>query len=352
MRVERAIRSNANETWYIISGRDEKVYRSLLLNVSETGGLFNLQEKMEIGSFVYVCPKINSFSGETPDPEMIKAHSNCLKGKVVRREGKTSYGIYFCEEEVTTSKKRVVNGDFEFEMIEKGYDLHILARGTPKLSQAYGFLSSVKNQAKRCLRIIVDFSDVEDFPLTALAVLRGEINKIMRSHRFVGLVNGDYFCKKYKFYQPYHGFLHNFISADEASDYLKNNPITVALIDDDPCSRILVEEFLSINQMKVLVAETGRDGIASVIQYMPNLILLDVHMPDMSGIEVAQRIQQHSGIAHIPIIMLTTDSSQSTVLKAQACNIQGYLLKPLDPLHFRRNLILSLTTSMCLRRAG
>jgi two-component system nitrogen regulation response regulator GlnG len=101
------------------------------------------------------------------------------------------------------------------------------------------------------------------------------------------------------------------------------------LIDDDP-EMIFdqVSHALGPRGIRVAVARTGEDGLRQVAAQPPDVVLLDVHLPDLSGLEVYQRIRALDG--RIPVIFVTWAAAADTAIEAMKCGAHDYLFKPLD----------------------
>jgi signal transduction histidine kinase/DNA-binding response OmpR family regulator len=102
----------------------------------------------------------------------------------------------------------------------------------------------------------------------------------------------------------------------------------VLCIDDTPQVRLLVRRLLS-HRYQVLEADDGLQGIEVAVDVQPDLILLDIHMPDLTGYEVATRLK--SLMPQVPIVALTADVTANARERALAAGCDGYLSKPVDP---------------------
>ncbi len=108
-------------------------------------------------------------------------------------------------------------------------------------------------------------------------------------------------------------------------------PQTVLYIEDDPASRVLVERALSFAGYRVLMAERALEGIDIARRELPDLILTDINLPDMSGREITTMLRADPRFNRIPIVALTAlghDSSQQAM--TMAAGVNGYLAKPVD----------------------
>jgi len=99
----------------------------------------------------------------------------------------------------------------------------------------------------------------------------------------------------------------------------------VLVIDDDVLLVRLIEHNLSLIEVEVLKAYTGYDGISMVRSQQPDLVILDIVLPDIDGWEVLQRIRQ---VSKIPIIMLTIKESEDDIVQALNHGADDYCTKP------------------------
>ena len=100
----------------------------------------------------------------------------------------------------------------------------------------------------------------------------------------------------------------------------------VLLIEDDPIHRDIYERLLYYNGFDVTVAADGLSGISEALASPPDVIVMDVMLPGVSGIVASQRIHDHPDTAHIPIICMSAhDVSRSMV---QHVGAREFLPKP------------------------
>lgn len=105
---------------------------------------------------------------------------------------------------------------------------------------------------------------------------------------------------------------------------------TILYIEDDPGSQILVQRMLSFAGYRVVVASRGLEGIDMAIKTSPDLILMDVNLPDLSGREVTTRLRGDERFKQTPIVALTAQLRSGEREKAMASGMTGYLTKPVD----------------------
>jgi CheY-like chemotaxis protein len=104
----------------------------------------------------------------------------------------------------------------------------------------------------------------------------------------------------------------------------------ILVVDDDTTNRKLLQALLRSNGYDVVLAEDGQHAIDQCRDGQPDLVLLDVFMPGMSGHEVAAHLKQESGTEGTPIIMLTASDDQAEVEKAHQNGACDYVVKPFD----------------------
>ena len=106
---------------------------------------------------------------------------------------------------------------------------------------------------------------------------------------------------------------------------------TILYIEDDDDSRVLVERILTRPGYRVLVAARALQGIDLAQQHLPDLILADINLPDLSGREIAVRLRADPRLADVPIVALTAYTDRADREKTLAAGVTGYLTKPIDP---------------------
>jgi two-component system sensor histidine kinase/response regulator len=104
----------------------------------------------------------------------------------------------------------------------------------------------------------------------------------------------------------------------------------ILVVDDDVTNRMLLEALLKSNGYDVVLAEDGQHAIDQCERDHPDLVLLDVFMPGMTGHEVAAYLKKHAGTEQTPIIMLTASDEQSEIQKAHQNGASDYVVKPFD----------------------
>jgi two-component system cell cycle response regulator len=107
-----------------------------------------------------------------------------------------------------------------------------------------------------------------------------------------------------------------------------NRKLRVLAVDDAEDVRLLVAKFLQQAGFDFQTAQNGREALEEVNRFKPDLVLLDLVMPEMDGFEVCRRLRSQAATAALPIILLTMKTSAEDVKKAVALKVAGYIIKP------------------------
>jgi DNA-binding response OmpR family regulator len=102
----------------------------------------------------------------------------------------------------------------------------------------------------------------------------------------------------------------------------------VLIVDDEPDSVRLLLAYLAEEGLDLMVALNGRDGLAKAIAGLPCLVLLDVSMPGVSGIELCQQLRADSRTSRIPVIFLSAQTSTAEKLQGFAAGGVDFITKP------------------------
>jgi two-component system, OmpR family, alkaline phosphatase synthesis response regulator PhoP len=103
---------------------------------------------------------------------------------------------------------------------------------------------------------------------------------------------------------------------------------TVLIADDEPNIVISLEFLLEQDGYRVLLARDGNEALEAIEREVPDLVLLDVMLPRLSGFDVCQRIRQNPALAKVRVIMLTARGREVEVTKGLALGADAYVTKP------------------------
>lgn len=111
---------------------------------------------------------------------------------------------------------------------------------------------------------------------------------------------------------------------------MKDKRLQILLVDDDEDLISIVQAFLRDDGFRVAAALDGESGLATAIENPPSLLLLDMVMPGMSGMEVFKRLQEHPRTKDVPVIFLTALDEENLAKSTDALGAAGYLSKPFE----------------------
>jgi CheY-like chemotaxis protein len=106
----------------------------------------------------------------------------------------------------------------------------------------------------------------------------------------------------------------------------------ILLVDDSSTALMIEQMLLSRSSYDVTTARDGREGVARAREQLPDLILMDVVMPNMTGTEACKALRAEDATRMIPIILVTTRGEKEAVEQGFACGCNDYVTKPIDGL--------------------
>jgi two-component system, cell cycle response regulator DivK len=106
---------------------------------------------------------------------------------------------------------------------------------------------------------------------------------------------------------------------------------SVLLVEDDPCNRELIEDIFRYDGIpaELVTASTAEESLIAAKNLMPMLILMDLKLPGMDGIEATRRLKRNSATEHIPVWAVTCLSQREDIERGLDAGCDGYVLKPL-----------------------
>jgi putative two-component system response regulator len=114
---------------------------------------------------------------------------------------------------------------------------------------------------------------------------------------------------------------------------------TILIVDDEPYGRDTLESILEPEGYNLVMAENGFQAIEKAREIQPDVILLDVMMPGMSGFEVCERIRNEKQLAEIPILFLTALDDRQSLLTGLKVGADDFISKPFDRFELRARLL-------------
>lgn len=104
----------------------------------------------------------------------------------------------------------------------------------------------------------------------------------------------------------------------------------ILYIEDNPENRMLVRRVLMAEGYELFDAADGPTGLRVADENLPDLILMDINLPELDGYEVTSRIKMVPKLAHIPIVAMTANVMKGDKEKSLAAGCDGYIQKPID----------------------
>lgn len=102
----------------------------------------------------------------------------------------------------------------------------------------------------------------------------------------------------------------------------------ILVVDDNEDGVRIISKVLTSNGFEVAVARNGRDGLAKALESAPEAVILDVMMPEMSGLEVLEELRKRPETAEIPVIVLTAKADDGDMLAGYRVGADYYMTKP------------------------
>jgi two-component system cell cycle response regulator DivK len=104
----------------------------------------------------------------------------------------------------------------------------------------------------------------------------------------------------------------------------------VLIIEDNPRNLKLARDVLAFNGFRTVEAENATDGLLLAELRLPDVILMDIQLPDMDGIAALQRLRSLPATSTIPVVALTAFAMDHDRVRILAAGFDGYLVKPID----------------------
>ena len=108
------------------------------------------------------------------------------------------------------------------------------------------------------------------------------------------------------------------------------NKMCVLYIEDNPDNQLLVKRVLIAEGYEVEVASNALDGLQLAAEGQPNMILVDINMPEVDGYAVITQLRKMTHLTRVPIVALTANVMKGDKEKTLAAGCDGYIQKPID----------------------
>lgn len=105
---------------------------------------------------------------------------------------------------------------------------------------------------------------------------------------------------------------------------------TILYVEDNPENRLLVKRVLEAEGYKVIEADSGMAGLSQAVATRPDLVLMDINLPEIDGYELTRRLKRMQHLAGVPVVAMTANVMKGDREKTLAAGCDGYIQKPID----------------------
>jgi two-component system cell cycle response regulator DivK len=109
------------------------------------------------------------------------------------------------------------------------------------------------------------------------------------------------------------------------------NGKTILYVEDNEYNLKIVRQLLSRTSYRLIEAVDGEQGVATALREVPDLVLMDIQLPKLSGLDATRRIRSDPKTAHVPIVVITSFALSGDSEKAKEAGASAYLAKPYSP---------------------
>jgi CheY-like chemotaxis protein len=113
---------------------------------------------------------------------------------------------------------------------------------------------------------------------------------------------------------------------------------TVLIVDDEERNRKLLEVFTKADGYQTIAVDSGEQGLAMAIARQPDVVLLDLMMPEMDGFEVARSLKSHPATRNIPVVIVSSLDDAASRSRMAAAGAEQLIVKPIDRWELSRSL--------------
>ncbi len=107
-------------------------------------------------------------------------------------------------------------------------------------------------------------------------------------------------------------------------------PKTVLIVEDNELNMKLFQDLLEAHGFETLLTRDGKQALKMAQEHRPDLIIMDIQLPEISGLEVTKLIKQNDALKHIPIIAVTAFAMKGDEERIRQGGCEGYLSKPIS----------------------
>jgi two-component system cell cycle response regulator DivK len=124
--------------------------------------------------------------------------------------------------------------------------------------------------------------------------------------------------------------VYNYTSIDDFTTHSEEKPLRILYIEDYPDNRLLIRRVLMAEGYDVLEAGDAQQALKMALSDPPDLILMDINLPEVDGYTLTARIRSTPRLAHIPVVALTANVMKGDRERVLEAGCDGYIQKPVD----------------------
>ena len=144
-------------------------------------------------------------------------------------------------------------------------------------------------------------------------------------------INGNSFSKKVAELNRKKVASTKVVNLSEFREASKNmDPKTILVVDDEPVVRNAIKRIFEKEEYKVLLAQNGMEFSKIIEETIPDLIILDVNLPWVSGYELCELLKNHPKLSHLPVAFISGNTAEEDINKGLEVGAEEYITKPFD----------------------
>ena len=113
---------------------------------------------------------------------------------------------------------------------------------------------------------------------------------------------------------------------------------TILYVEDNEMNRKIVRDLLKRTKYQLVEAFDGEEGVAKALELRPDLILMDIQLPEISGLEVTKWLKEDEDLAHIPVVAVTAFAMKGDEQKIREGGCEAYISKPISVVSFLQTI--------------
>lgn len=323
--------------WLFLSEDQSSIVEAKLIKQEGKESFFYVTVQFEHGETITICPAIPEIDLGKLRINDIVQNPEKMEVTVKRMESGNrcviSYNANYEE-----WKKWNESSGFKIDYTVSGILCVIRAEGLADQNDLQKLTEFINLRSKQASRLILDFSLIPEIQKKHCIYLNQMLESLVKRKREIAVVNIDHLCEGIP-RNPALKLIRFFDSVEDAQNYYYQNPVYAIVIEDDEVTAKRIERFLEARHFQVRIVHTAEESFPLFGEILPSIILMDIHLPGMNGVDAAKKIRTSSYAKETPLFMLTNERSKEFVLMCKETKVDGYLIKPLTEEGFQTKLM-------------